>query len=185
MHDRLSTAARRRRALIALLLRGGLVTTALLIAYFTLPMTGARDLPTGLTLAVGLLAVSGLVAWQVRAVVRSPYPRLRAIDALITTVPLFLLLFAATYYVVGSQAPDNFSEPLTRVDSLYFTVTVFSTVGFGDITATSQAARVLAIGQMLADLVLVGLIVRVLLRAVRVGRRRQRHPGNRAGRHQS
>ena len=70
-----------------------------------------------------------------------------------------------------------------RDDSLYFTVTVFSTVGFGDITATSQATRVLAILHMLADLVLVGLIVRVLLRAVQVGQRRQGHPGNKVRPH--
>jgi hypothetical protein len=31
---------------------------------------------------------------------------------------------------------DNFNvHALTRTDSLYFTITVFATVGFGDITA--------------------------------------------------
>ena len=41
----------------------------------------------------------------------------------------------------------NFSEPLTRTDALYFTVTVFSTVGFGDITAKTEAARLVVTGQ--------------------------------------
>ena len=44
----------------------------------------------------------------------------------------------------------SFTEPLTRADALYFTVTVFSTVGFGDITAKSETARVVLIVQMLA-----------------------------------
>ena len=48
----------------------------------------------------------------------------------------------------------SFTEPLTRTDALYFTVTVFSTVGFGDISPKSEAARVVLIVQMLADLVL-------------------------------
>ena len=46
----------------------------------------------------------------------------------------------------------SFTQPLTRTDALYFTVTVFSTVGFGDITAKSEAARIVLIVQMLADL---------------------------------
>ena len=40
--------------------------------------------------------------------------------------------------------PANFStHTLTRTDALYFTITIFATVGFGDISATSQSARLL------------------------------------------
>jgi voltage-gated potassium channel len=48
-------------------------------------------------------------------------------------------------------------------------VTVFSTVGFGDITAKSELARVLLIIQMLADLALLGTGVRLILGAVQRG----------------
>jgi hypothetical protein len=51
-------------------------------------------------------------------------------------------------------------------------VTVFSTVGFGDITAKSEAARVVLIIQMLADLALLGAGIRILLGAVQRGRER-------------
>ena len=61
-----------------------------------------------------------------------------------------------------------------RTDALYFTVTVFSTVGFGDITAKSETARIVLIVQMLADLAFLGAGVRVLLGAVQ--RRRERRP---------
>ncbi len=64
-------------------------------------------------------------------------------------------------------------QPLTRADALYFAVTVFSTVGFGDITPKSEAARVVLIVQMLGDLALLGAGVRVLLGAVRRGQQRQ------------
>jgi Ion channel len=57
--------------------------------------------------------------------------------------------------------------------ALYFTVTVFSTVGFGDITAKTEAARLAVTGQMIADLVIIGLAVRVIVGAVKQGRRRQ------------
>ena len=59
---------------------------------------------------------------------------------------------------------------LTRTDSLYFTVTIFATVGFGDITATSQVARVVVIAQMLLDLLVLGLVVKVFVGAVEIGR---------------
>ncbi len=71
----------------------------------------------------------------VRSIIAAPFPGLRAVEALATSVPLFLLLFAATYVVMATLSASNFSQPLTRTDALYFTVTMFGTVGFGDITA--------------------------------------------------
>src|SRR5208282_4777456 len=63
---------------------------------------------------------------------------------------------------------------LTRTDSLYFTVTTFSTVGFGDITATSQAARLVVTVQMILDLLVLGLGIRVFIGAVQLAR--EEHP---------
>ena len=49
-------------------------------------------------------------------------------------------------------------------------MTVFSTVGFGDITATSQTARSLVTLQMILDLIIIGAVVRVFVAAVKVAR---------------
>jgi putative Mn2+ efflux pump MntP len=95
---------------------------------------------------------------------------LRAVGALATSAPLFLLLFSGTYFVLGALSASNFNEPLTRTDALYFTVTVFATVGFGDITATSQPARALVMGQMVAGIVIVGLGARIIIDAIKHGR---------------
>ena len=69
-------------------------------------------------------------------------------------------------------AAAKFTQPLTRTDALYFSVTVFRTVGFGDITVKSETAPVVLIVQMLADLALLDVGARVLLGAVRRGQRR-------------
>ena len=66
---------------------------------------------------------------------------------------------------------------MTRTDALYFTVTVFSTVGFGDITAKTEAARLVVTGQMIADLVVIGLAVKVIAGAVKRGRQQQQPTG--------
>jgi Ion channel len=78
-----------------------------------------------------------------------------------------------TYFVMGGGSEADFSEPLTRTDALYFTVTVFSTVGFGDITATTQGARLVVTGQMVAGIVIIGLGARIIVDAVKRGQQRQ------------
>ena len=83
-----------------------------------------------------------------------------------TCVPFFLLLFASTYVVMAALSVSNFDVRLTHTDGLYFAVTVFSTVGFGDITAKTQAARLVVTGQMITDLVVLGLTIKVIVGAV-------------------
>ncbi|MFI1280985.1 ion channel [Streptomyces sp. NPDC020858] len=46
------------------------------------------------------------------------------------------------------SAPGSFSEPLSRTDGLHFEMTVFSTVGFGDVTMRSESAGLLTTGQV-------------------------------------
>ena len=121
----------------------------------------------------GLLAVVGLCTWQVRAIQRARYPAVQAIEGLAFAVPLFLLLFATEYYVLASATPGAFTEPVNRTDALYFTVTVFSTVGFGDIAPVTQPARVAVLVQMVADLLVLGVLLRAVTGAVQSGRARQ------------
>jgi voltage-gated potassium channel len=146
-------------------------TACLTALYFLLPMTGAFNAGHGVVLVVGLAAVAGLLVAQVIAILRSAHPLLRGIGALAVSFQLFVLTFAATYYLMGKSEPGAFNAPLTRLDALYFTVTVFATVGFGDIAALSQAARAVVTVQMLGDLVFLGLAVRVLAAAARYGAR--------------
>jgi small-conductance mechanosensitive channel len=153
--------------------RGLLGALGLGVAYYLLPMDQPFSDETVAGLVLGLLGITLLLAWQVRQILRSRRPRLRAAEALLTTIPLFLFLFSAVYYLLERSSSGNFSEQMTRTDALYFTVTVFSTVGFGDITARSEAARVLTTGQMIGDLLLIGVAARVLLGAVQEGIRRQ------------
>jgi voltage-gated potassium channel len=147
------------------------VGTAVLVVilYYVLPLNHRSAVVTWLLVGLWVLALIGVIVWQVRAIIRSPYPGVRAVEALAFTIPVFLLLFAAAYFVMA-QTSGNFTQPLTRTDSLYFTVTVFSTVGFGDITAKSEGARLVVTAQMLADLVILGLVLRVIFGAVQRGR---------------
>ena len=149
-------------------------TVALVTIYYLLPLDHSSTPVAVTTLVIGLVVFIALIAFQVRSIVRSQFPGLRAIESLATSVPLYLLLFASAYVVMAAISLSNFGQRLTHTDALYFTVTVFSTVGFGDITAKTETARLVVTGQMIADLLVIGLGLRVIIGAV--GRSRQQRP---------
>jgi voltage-gated potassium channel len=57
-------------------------------------------------------------------------------------------------------------HPLDRPSALYFAVTVFSTVGFGDIAPHTDTARLVVTVQMLADLAVIAVVIRLIFGAV-------------------
>lgn len=166
---------RRRLALVSLM-RSTVSAVVIIVAYFVLPLSSRLTTTNLLTTLLGLVAVAALLTWQILQIARSQYPLARAIGSLMVALPLFLVVFAATYYLMGQVNPHNFSEPLTRLDSLYFVTTTFATVGFGDITAVTQEARAVITIQMVGDLVLVGLVARVVISAAQEAMRRQGLP---------
>jgi len=153
------------RAVAGTLVHAVATTTLLLLVYYLAPL----DRPLGATswlFVLGLVVFAAVMALGLRDILRSDQPRLRAIRLLGVGLPLLLVVFAATYCTVAGQQADAFSEPLDRTDGIYFTVTVFATVGFGDITPVSQLARVRVTVQMLVGLVVVGLVGNLLCGAV-------------------
>jgi hypothetical protein len=103
---------------------------------------------------------------RVRAVLVSERPLVEAAEALVVLLTMLLVGFAALYYAMD-RLHGQFSGLDTRLDSMYFTVTTLSTVGFGDITAIGQKSRAAVTAQMLFDLAYVGIAARVLLTAAR------------------
>ncbi|MFD9444725.1 potassium channel family protein [Streptomyces sp. NPDC060006] len=159
------------RAVVLTTVRSLLTLAVLLAAYYLLPLDSAFTASTVLALIGGGVVVVMLLVGQVRTIMRATRPGLRALSALATALPLFLLLFAAAYYLLERSTPASFSESLSRTDALYFTVTVFTTVGFGDISPRSEPARLLTMGQMAANFLLIGVAARFLVGAVQEGRR--------------
>ena len=91
--ESLPTAERRRLIPIGLL--RALATTVMVVAaYYLLPLNNLAGISLGVTLAAGLLALTAVVAYQVRAIIRHPHSAVRAVEALAITVPVFLLLGA-------------------------------------------------------------------------------------------
>jgi len=80
---------------------------------------------------------------------------------------LLLAIFASIYSLISLQDPEAFTEVLTPFSSVYFSLTILATVGFGDIAPSSVPARSVAMVQMVLDLVFIGVLVRTLTNAAK------------------
>jgi voltage-gated potassium channel len=157
-------------------LRGVLTASVLIALYYLLPLNRRSGAWAVLELVGGVVVFVGLTVWQVREIANSKYPGVRALAVLFVTVPLFILLFATTYYLMSQGEASNFTSKLSRTDALYFTVTIFATVGFGDISARAEPARLVVTAQMVLDLIILGLGLRIIVTAVQRGRDRLSPP---------
>ena len=144
-----------------------------LAVYYLLPLDHDVTTAWGVAVAAGLVVVGIVVVVQLRRIITSEHPVQRAIEALALSIPLFVVVFASIYLVFAHEDPGAFSQGLNHTGSLYFTITVLSTTGFGDITPVSDTARLIVSAQMVIDLILIGLVIKTIMAAVRLGMQRR------------
>lgn len=155
-------ASRRRRELIRSLVWVTVTWAVLGTAYYVAPARVPRDGATIVATVVGSVVFVAFLAWQLRRILRAELPELRAVEAVGSLAALFLVASAAVYWTMSAVNPAQFSEPLDRITALYFTVATAATVGFGDVVAVGDAARALVTVQMVLDIVLLAVLVRVV-----------------------
>ncbi|MBB5958507.1 hypothetical protein FHS29_005115 [Saccharothrix tamanrassetensis] len=126
---------------------------------------------TGVVVAAGVAVVLLVIVWQLRGIGRSDHPVRRGIQALVLVAGVFVLVFAGCYHLMSTVDRSAFTEPLDFADAVYLAVTVFATVGFGDIAPVTTSARMVVTAQMCGDVLLVGGVARLVVHAVRTRRR--------------
>lgn len=141
------------------------VLALLTLAFYLVPFRFDRSGWTWGRLAVSLLALA-LVGLLIRGAFRrsrrtqpTAYQR---IQALLTVLYGLVLGFALAYAVLETVDHAQFVGIKNRTDALYFSVTLVSTAGFGDIHAAATTARLLATAHMLFNLIYLGTALRVL-----------------------
>lgn len=154
------------RQLILMLGDTTIVLVLLTVGYFVFPLRVEEGQSIdALRLAVSL-AIFGAVGWLLifhsRRSRRRQSPDFHRIQQLLSALYLLVLSFGLAYALIGSWSPDQIEGVSNRGDALYFSVTVISTVGFGDIHATGSFARTVVTVQMLFNLIYLGTALRVL-----------------------
>lgn len=170
--------ALRRRLLRRVAIISAFTVVAILVAYFLLPFAGESGVELFVRTVLGVTVVVAVLVWQVHSISVAEYPQLRLVQGFALVVPLVLVSFAGTYLAISRGEPASFSEELDHVGALYLSMTTMTTTGFGDISARTQAARIVVMLQMVSTVVAIGAGTRV---AFSVVGERLRGPGRADG----
>jgi voltage-gated potassium channel len=137
-----------------------------LAVYFVVPVV-LDDEDLALRLVFGVLCLLVLAASVIWQVVLHVEDKDRTVDGLLVALVVAVLVFALAFYRLATANPGQVVGLETRIDALYFTMTMLLTVGFGDIHAEGQAARVLVLIAMVFNVVVIATAVTTLSSRVR------------------
>jgi excisionase family DNA binding protein len=118
----------------------------------------ATAIPTSLIVVAAV--VLGKREWSaIRRSFGTPAIVLSLLMAFISLV----FYFASVYWSLSIYRTEAFGQQLSKVDALYFSMTVFTTTGFSDIHPAESAPRAVITVQMLAGFVMISFIVALLI----------------------
>ena len=148
------------RVVLRALARGILPLVVVTALYLALPDVAVRGpVVVAVAFILGLAGAIVLIVWQViayRGAASSGHARLMG---LLVAIYVAVLFFALTYDRLAAADPAEIVGLQTRVDALYFSLTIVSTVGFGDIHAAGQASRAVVSLQIAFNLLVISLAV--------------------------
>ncbi len=157
-----------RRRLFAVAIGRTVITVAVLVVgYHLIPFDRGSTWQIGLVVVVALVLLSAGAALELRAVTVADYPTLRAIQSLTVSLVVVLLAFASIYMILSNSDSGAFDEVLDHTGAVYFSLTTLTTIGYGDIVPVSRAARNVVMLQMVIDVLIIGVYVKLVTTTVR------------------
>ena len=134
----------------------------LLLGYFVAPVEPQLH-PSNVARIVGTLLVLGVLAGGLTRMLRlHVQDEERRVEGLALGIVVVVVVFSWGFYALEYHQPGQVAGLHTRVDALYYTVATLSTIGYGDVHAVGQAARVLVVVQVVFDLVFVAAAANLL-----------------------
>jgi hypothetical protein len=143
----------------------------------TVPAVAAAAAVTGVSLELTVLLTAtfaaGTTAALVAGVARLVLARGVTLQAVLGGVAIYLLLGVLFTYLVGAAAglgDGNFfvqGTDGTLSEYVYFSFTVLTTTGFGDLSAANSAGRAIAVAEMLVGQIYLVTVISVLVSHLR------------------
>lgn len=157
------------RQSLVTLLAAGLAVALMIGVYMLVPVPQGDDPPWSIlvVIVVAILVYVAAGVWGLVRIRDASHPLRTGMILLSIMLTAIVVTFALSYLSLSVDNPANFNEPLDKVSSLYFTMTILATVGFGDIVARSHPAMIAVMIQMVAGLTLITVLVRVIGEAAR------------------
>lgn len=140
---------------------GSLVCALLVLYGFPTELAFHRDAVGMVALVIGTVGLSWLVVLQIQRMTAPNAKQSRRLGGVLSLVAIATCFFALTYYLIEVNAPQQFDGLATRTDALYYAVVTLGTVGYGDIHAVGQTARVATMVQVVFNLVVIGALLAV------------------------
>jgi hypothetical protein len=156
----------------------GLLVAAPLVLMFLSPPIGRSGSPMAWTLfAVAMLACCMGAVYLITTVVYAEWVVIKyGIVGLVAQVACgavaVLSLFAYLYWLLSSLRPASFNLPLSRVDTVYFTLGTFTTTGTGRLAPQSSLAELLVCCQVVLGWGFVAILVALLVPRAAAARKR-------------
>lgn len=145
------------------------------VVYYLVPVPGQmRQGSWAILFGCGVVALGLLITLAIwRLVGAGEQIRIRALVLLL----VLTVLFFAWCDDSVARLPGQFVDLHTKTDALYFTVSTVATVGFGDVHAVGQLARVAVTMQIVFNLVFLGAALAMISGFVRERTQRRRAGG--------
>lgn len=141
----------------------------IIMLYLWLPTPNGDDPPWLVFISIVIVALVYCVAgvWALFRIHGSKHPARTGITLLAVMVTAIVAIFSLAYLSLSVSDPANFNVPLDKVSALYFTMTILTTVGFGDIHAQSHSAMIAVMVQMVLSITLITTLAKVLMETSR------------------
>jgi hypothetical protein len=147
----------------------GAQVVGLVGCYYLLPLFGPssgalvwlRAAAAALLLGAALALVTREIAREVRADASDVH-----VHRLLMATVAGVVCFALVDFVIARTDATQFPGLATKTDALYFAMSTLTTVGFGDVHAEGQLARVVVTAQLAFNVVVLASAARALARGV-------------------
>ncbi|GAA5043600.1 potassium channel family protein [Nocardia callitridis] len=135
---------------------GTVAAACALLFYYGLPLDLDAENWHGFGIVAFVPGVLGLVWLSVRRIRHAVRESGSRAGDLLFVLCVSVTFFALFYHQLALHRPGQFDGIETRTDALYYSMITLATIGYGDVHAAGQAARIATMVQVAFDLIVIG-----------------------------